>query len=117
MIEDMRIYLDRCKPVKADEKMKWEIMRCPGSNGGMYYVVSAFEEWNVAEAFVKAKEEGLLKDLTTLWWKECDDWAAVVAMYDVSVAIYISDYTRVECITRFMEIVKEIMKKLNEVRK
>jgi hypothetical protein len=114
----MNIRLNRCKLVKADDKGRWEIVRCPtGTN--VVYVVRAWEEKieHIAEAFVKAKEEGFINELSTIYWMECGDWIGVVGIYDTVLNVTVTDYSKMECMAGFMEIVKEVVRRLSEVKR
>jgi hypothetical protein len=118
MSRAMNIRLDKCRSVKVDDKGRWEILRCPtGTN--VVYVVRAWEEKieHVAEAFVKAKEEGLINELTTIYSMDCGDWIGVVGIYDTALNVVVTDYSRVECMAGFMEIVKEVIRRLSEVKR
>jgi hypothetical protein len=114
----MNIRLDKCRSVKVDDNGKWEILRCL-SNANEVYVIWMHEEniENVVEAFAKAKEEGFINELTTIYWMECKEWIGVVGMYETALNVVISDYSRVGCTIRLMEIVKRVIIKLSEVKR
>jgi hypothetical protein len=71
----------------------------------------------VIEALTEAKRDGFLKLAPALWWMECDNWLGAVSMDNAALAFTVIDYGRTECIAKFMEIVKEIVEKLSNVRK
>lgn len=113
------ILMNRCKLIKAGGNGSWEILRCPGSNGSLHYVIRAWEEKieHIVEAFVKAKEEGYIKELTTIYVMECrEEWIGAMGIYDVALNVAVSDYSKKECMDRFMEIVTAVIKKLSEVK-
>jgi hypothetical protein len=112
------IFMNRCKQVRADASGNWEILACPGSKGVVYYVVRAWEEKmeHIVDAFIKAKQEGLVDKQTTIYIMECGEWVGAVGIYGTTLNIAVNDYSRKECVGRFMEIVDAVVRKLSEVR-
>jgi hypothetical protein len=105
--------MNQCKLVKASSDGSWDILRCPGTHG-TYYVVRAFEEKMVPEAFAVAKREGLIDELTTIYVMECGEWVGAVGIYQVALNVAVTDYSRKECVSSFMEIVKAVIRRLSE---
>jgi len=114
----MEIFMNRCKLVEADVNGNWEILRCPSSRAE-YYVVRTLEckSEYVAEAFVRAKQKGLIDELTTIYSMDCGEgWVGTLGVFGTAWLVTVTDYNRVECMSGFMEIVKEVTNRLREVK-
>ncbi|MCI4407685.1 MAG: hypothetical protein JHC26_01245 [Thermofilum sp.] len=115
--DEIRELLNKCRRVQSDPNGNWEVRICRMEYSLAYAIVAKDNKKEyVIEAFVDAKRNSFLKLLPALWWFECDNWLGAVSVDNVSLAFAVTDYSKVECVTKFMEIVKEIVKKLSEVR-
>ena len=117
MKEGSVILTGMCKLIKASSDGNWDILKCLGSSGTVYYVVRTLDSRldYVVNAFIKAKQEGLINELTTIYAMECgDEWVGAVGVYKVALNIAVTDYSRKECFSRFMEIVDAVIKGLNK---
>ena len=117
MKEGSAILTSMCKLIKASLDGNWDILKCPGSSGAVYYVVRTLDSRPsyIVDAFIKAKQGGLINELTTIYVMECgDEWVGAVGIYKVALNIAVTDYSKKECFSRFMEIVDAVIKGLNK---
>jgi len=118
MLDRIRELLSNCRRVLNDPNGNWEVRICRMEYTVAYAIVARDNKKEYAiEALIEAKRDGFLKLAPALWWVECDNWLGVVSMDDMALIFAVTDYGKAECVAKFMEIVKEIVKKLSEVRK
>jgi len=116
IVNELREALNRCRHIESDPNGNWDIRLCRIRNVTVYMVVAKDDKKEyVVEAFVKAKQEGFINELTVAYLMQCDKWAGAIGAFDETVFVAIHDYTRKECVNKFMEIANEVIKKLSEI--
>ena len=108
--------VNKCWQVEAEPEERWKIMLCKGVDS-LYYeiVVKDNKEEYVVDAFVKAKLEGYIDELTVLYSFQCRDWIGIIGVQDKHLGIVITNYEEEECTGKLMEIANELVKKLNSL--
>lgn len=117
ILDELREVVNRCRRIESDSNGNWDIRLCRIGGTIVYMVVAKDDKKEyVVEAFVKAKQEGFINELTTAYLMQCDEWAGAIGVLDETVFVALHDYTRKECVNKFMEIANEVIKKLSEVK-
>jgi len=108
--------VNKCWQVEAGPEERWKVMLCKGVDS-LYYeiVVKDDKEEYVVDAFVKAKLEGYVDELTVLYSLQCRDWIGTIGMQDKHIGIVITDYEEEECTGKLMRVANEVVRRLSSL--